>query len=101
MTCYRSAFSLTGKTAILTGATGNLGPFFANGLASFGANLALLDLDQDQLDQLSDDIAKEHSVVCNGFKCDLKSKEEIHASIDNIKRAMFTNRHTDQQCTSS
>lgn len=84
MTCYRSAFNLTGKTAILTGATGNLGPFFANGLASFGANLVLLDLDQYQLDQLSDDIAKEHSVICNSFKCDLKNQDEIDATIHTI-----------------
>ena len=38
-------FDLSGRVAIITGAANILGPEFAAGLAEFGANLALVDID--------------------------------------------------------
>ena len=39
-------FDLSGRTIIITGAAGNLGSQYAEGLAQVGANLVLADIDQ-------------------------------------------------------
>ena len=46
MTGFKDLFDLTGRTAVVTGGCGILGRRFAEGLAEFGANVALLDLDR-------------------------------------------------------
>ena len=43
---YRALFDLNGKTAIVTGAVGILGQGFCRGLAEFGAQVAVVDLNQ-------------------------------------------------------
>jgi len=43
----RAPFDLTGKTAVVTGAAQGLGRTMALGLARFGADVAILDLNQD------------------------------------------------------
>ena len=48
--------SLTGKTAIVTGAGRGLGKAMAQGLINAGANVALVELDQDALDQAVSEI---------------------------------------------
>ena len=45
---YKSLFELTGKTAIVTGAVGILGQGFCRGLAEFGAQVVVVDLDADR-----------------------------------------------------
>ena len=42
---YRNFFELKGKTCVITGAVGILGQRFCRGLAEFGANVAVVDLD--------------------------------------------------------
>ena len=42
--CYKALFDLSGKTAVITGASGILGRHFSTGLAEAGADLALLDI---------------------------------------------------------
>ena len=46
MTGFKDLFDLNGRTAVVTGGCGILGRRFAEGLAEFGANVALLDLDE-------------------------------------------------------
>jgi NAD(P)-dependent dehydrogenase (short-subunit alcohol dehydrogenase family) len=46
-------FSLSGKTVLLTGATGGIGRALAHGLAGAGADLVLADLSQPALDELA------------------------------------------------
>ena len=45
---YKNLFELKGKTAVVTGAVGILGQGFCRGLAEFGAQVAVVDLDQDR-----------------------------------------------------
>jgi len=45
---YKDLFNLKGKTAIVTGALGILGKEFCAGLAEFGANVVVSDLDQEK-----------------------------------------------------
>jgi NAD(P)-dependent dehydrogenase (short-subunit alcohol dehydrogenase family) len=69
--------SLRGKTALVTGATGVLGRHFSSALAGAGANVVLLDLDQDALNLLAQELAQTHGVQAVGVKCDLSSAETI------------------------
>ena len=45
---YKNLFDLRGKTAIVTGAVGILGQRFCRGLAEFGAQVAVVDLDLER-----------------------------------------------------
>jgi NAD(P)-dependent dehydrogenase (short-subunit alcohol dehydrogenase family) len=70
-TSYRALFDLAGKTAVITGACGILGRRFALGLAEFGADVALVDLDQAATDALAAEIAQRHKVRTLGIACDI------------------------------
>ncbi len=84
MADFQSIFDLTGKTAIITGAAGNLGPSFANALANFGANVALLDLHEDRLDKLSNDICSSTKVSSTYHVCDLTNSEAVKNTVHQI-----------------
>ena len=49
-------YDLRGRVVVLTGATGKLGQYYADLLAEQGANLALIDLDKDKVEELSKEI---------------------------------------------
>ena len=57
---FKTLFNLENKTAIVTGAMGILGKTFCRGLAEYGANLVLVDLHQDKLDELAAELSKEY-----------------------------------------
>src|SRR4051812_45054353 len=46
MTMFKDLFDLKGRTAVVTGGCGILGRRFAEGLAEFGAKVAIIDLDE-------------------------------------------------------
>lgn len=64
-------FSLKGKNAIVTGAMGILGKRFCSGLAEFGANVALVDLDQAALDTFARELSDSYGVKAVGITCDI------------------------------
>lgn len=66
--------SLTGKTAIVTGAGRGLGKAMAQGLVDAGANVTLVELDADVLDQAAAEIGGT-SITAAG---DVSSPEDAH-----------------------
>ena len=60
MTGFKDLFELKGRTAVVTGGCGILGQRFAEGLAEFGADVALLDLDEQMLQKTASEIASRH-----------------------------------------
>lgn len=70
-------FDLTGRTIIITGASGNLGSQYAEGLARVGANLVLADLDQKSCKKIADKIEDEYDVKTLSLKLDLNNKSSI------------------------
>ena len=65
-----SLFSLQGKVAVVTGATGGLGQWFAAGLGAAGASVLVTDLEQEALDGLVGVLA-EAGVDASGIAVDL------------------------------
>jgi len=78
-----SIFSLEGKVAIVTGATGGLGMGICEGLAGAGADIAGVDV--------SDDFSKTKKIVEDagrkflGVQADLGKMESINQIVDQVK----------------
>jgi len=70
--------SLAGKTAVITGAAAGMGAATARRFAEAGANLHLLDIDQENLDALELELAG-CDVSVNFHQIDLTRKSEIDA----------------------
>ena len=79
-------YDLNSKTTILTGATGRLGRYYADLLAEQGSNLALIDLDQSQCDDLSNQIKKKYNNKVKGYGIDISKKEEVKKAFMHIIR---------------
>ncbi|MEL7686370.1 3-oxoacyl-[acyl-carrier-protein] reductase [Citromicrobium bathyomarinum] len=86
-------FSLEGKTALVTGASGGIGSAIAKALASQGARLALSGSNGDKLrafrDQLNDEYAHDSGAHVE-ITCDLSNAESVEelvpATIDTLGR---------------
>jgi NAD(P)-dependent dehydrogenase (short-subunit alcohol dehydrogenase family) len=81
---YRSFFDLTGKTAVVTGALGILGKHFCRGLAEFGANVAVLDLEPDACTQFAETVAKDYGVRALGVSCDVSQPESVCSMLERV-----------------
>ena len=77
-------FDLTGKTALVTGATGGIGGAIARALHERGATVALSGRQVDKLEALKAEL-KERAVVC---PCDLGNKEQVAKLIDEAVAAL-------------
>src|SRR6201999_3479240 len=77
MTGFKNLCELKGRTAVLTGGCGILGQRFADGLAEFGANVALLDLDEQALQKAAAEISPRHGARVKGYACDITQPEAI------------------------
>ncbi len=74
---YKKMFDLTGKTAVVTGGTGILGRCFCAGLAEFGANVVIIDIDESIVAGFAKDLASKYGVTTLGIKCDTSSPKEV------------------------
>jgi NAD(P)-dependent dehydrogenase (short-subunit alcohol dehydrogenase family) len=76
--------NLTGRRALITGATGALGKEFCSTLAELGSNLVLVDLDEIKLTNLAREIEGVFHVKVDTFCCDLESEKERENLISSI-----------------
>jgi NAD(P)-dependent dehydrogenase (short-subunit alcohol dehydrogenase family) len=77
MTGFKDLFDLKERTAVVTGGCGILGQRFAEGLAEFGASVALLDLDETALQKAASEISARHGARVKGYACDITQPEAI------------------------
>jgi len=77
--------SLTGRTAVITGATGYLGSMMAEVLASMGADLILTDRAQSELESLAQRIKSQYFNEINVYELDLEDTKSIDTFICDIK----------------
>ncbi|MCE2574425.1 SDR family NAD(P)-dependent oxidoreductase [Komagataeibacter sp. FNDCR2] len=71
----------SGKVALVTGAAGNIGLATANRLATMGADLALLDLDPEKLEQAHAALS-EHDVRIRVHTCDVSDGAQVREAVD-------------------
>lgn len=80
----KNYFDVQGKNAVVTGAASGLGKQFALCLAEQGANLALWDLQAEQLAEVKAE-AEAYGVKCITSVCSVADTEQIRAAIDAAK----------------
>ena len=76
-------FNLKNKTAIITGGAGLLGSAFSKACAEYGANVVIVDIDEEKANELIKQIKKEtgnNNVIFQ--KCDIRNTNDIQNLID-------------------
>lgn len=81
---YRALFDLTGKNAIVTGGLGILGRRFCTALAEFGANVAVVDLDEDAAQDFAGQLSRVYRTDCIGIGCDVSSPEVVKKMVQKV-----------------
>jgi 3-oxoacyl-[acyl-carrier protein] reductase len=76
-------FNLTGKTALITGATGGIGGAVARALHAQGAKVAISGTRREVLDALAAELGK--AVV---VPCDLANRDEVEALVPAVEQAL-------------
>src|SRR5437868_12364533 len=77
-------FDLTGKTALVTGASGGIGGAIARALHAQGATVAISGTRRDALDALAGELASRVHVLT----CDLADKDAVEALVPACETAM-------------
>ncbi|MDQ0194836.1 SDR family oxidoreductase [Paenibacillus wynnii] len=81
---FTDKFSLHGKTAIVTGGVGILGRRFCSGLAEFGAQVAVVDLDEQAVSGFAAELQKMYGVKALGVGCDVSSLTQVQTMIRKV-----------------
>lgn len=82
---YRSLFDLSGRVAVVTGGTGILGRHFVAALADFGASIAVVDLDQAQVNEVALELRKCFGVPAIGVAADVSDHGSIVEMADQVE----------------
>ena len=85
MTTLKELSDLTGRRALITGATGGLGKVMAQTLAELGAGLVLVDRERADLLALSVDLIERWGVKVECQVCDLEQQEHRTALMDSLR----------------
>ena len=80
----RNYFDLTGRVAIVTGASGGLGVQMAKALASQGCNIVVFARRQQQIDEVAAQIAEEFGVETMAVRCDITDTEVVDAAVAQV-----------------
>ena len=77
---YRQQFDLTGKVALITGASKGIGEAMAHGLAEFGAKVIVCSRSQESVDAVADAIRVQGGEA-TGVACHVGREEELQALV--------------------
>lgn len=80
-----SLFDLTGKNALVTGATHGLGMSMAVGLAKAGAQIIINDINKEKLEQALKDYEAQ-GVKAHGFVFDVTDEDAVKAHVEKIEK---------------
>jgi len=81
---YKALFELKGKTAIVTGAVGILGQGFCRGLAEFGAQVAVVDLNQDRCAAFAEELKRDYGTSALGVACDVSDPVSVAKMVEQV-----------------
>ncbi len=76
--------NMMGRTAAITGGSGHISSFFAEGLASLGANLILIDQELSKLNNQKHKIEKNYKVSVEVYSVDLEFEDDRIRLIEEI-----------------
>lgn len=79
------SFDLSGKVAVVTGASSGLGRQFAKALAEQGAQVAILARRMEKLEELKDEITGSGG-SCLAVVCDVSEEESIKNAVATVKK---------------
>ncbi len=85
MKSIKKLMDLTGRTALVTGGAGYIGTAFCEALAESGANIAVLDMKEERVQQAASEIASNYSVKTCGIAVDLSNEKAV---VDTPKQAV-------------
>ncbi|WDV47436.1 SDR family oxidoreductase [Clostridiaceae bacterium M8S5] len=83
-TYYHKLFDLNNKTAIVTGGLGILGKRFCLGLAEFGANVAVVDLDGKETKSFAKELEDKYKTRALGVSCDVSSPSNVKEMVSEV-----------------
>jgi len=78
-------FDLTGRVAVVTGASSGLGVQFARALASAGSDIAIIARREERLQKVKEEIEKEFNNRVEYYKLDLSEFEKIEDTVKKIE----------------
>jgi NAD(P)-dependent dehydrogenase (short-subunit alcohol dehydrogenase family) len=81
---FAERFSLKGKTAIVTGGAGILGKRFCHGLAEFGANVAVVDINKQASYELANELRQSHRIKAIGIDCDVSLPIQVETMVQQV-----------------
>lgn len=81
----KNLFDLTGKVALVTGASSGLGVQFAKALAGQGASIAIVARRKERLDELAKELS-DQGTKCLAVKCDASNESDIINAVETIKK---------------
>ncbi len=85
MTTLKQLMDLSGRRALITGATGHLGRMMADTLAELGADLLLVDRPGSNFEPLRHELREKWQTRSESLECDLESEQERLAMISAAK----------------
>jgi len=83
-TGYRQLFDLHGKTAMVTGGAGILGCRFCAGLAEFGANVAVIDINAKAAKDVAEELDGRYHVKSIGIGCDITRPDSVKKMLEQV-----------------
>lgn len=81
---FLDQISLKGKNAIVTGGAGLLGEKFCHGLAQLGANVAVVDLNEEVSVKLATELSNSYGIKAIGITCNVANPESVSAMISTV-----------------
>lgn len=85
MSTIKELMNLTGRRALITGATGGLGKVMADTLAELGADLVLVDRLESNFETLCTTLSERLGVNVDYYYCDLELQEQRTELIEGLK----------------
>lgn len=82
---FKKKFDLTGKVAIVTGASAGIGIELATTLAEAGADVAVCARSMDKLEEVAKTISNDTGRICRPYSLDLLSEESIKECVGKVK----------------
>jgi NAD(P)-dependent dehydrogenase (short-subunit alcohol dehydrogenase family) len=83
----KNIFSLEGKTALITGGGQGLGGAIAEGFAQFGADVSVVDINQETADAVAA-TAESLGRKAIALKCDVSNEEQVLETVEKSIRAL-------------